>query len=54
MKKRVKIHTKKRGQVKKPDAPNEGKDKFQEKTTACVTVVGKKDARRLASPGYQK
>ena len=41
-------------QLKNPYAPSEIIGKFPEKTTAFITVVGKKDADRLASPGYQK
>ena len=54
MTKMFKIPSNKIVQVKNPYAPNEVMDKFPEKTTAFITVVGKKDASRLASPGYQK
>ena len=54
MTKMFKIPSNKIVQVKNPYAPNEVMDKFPEKTTAFITVVGKKDADRLASPGYQK
>jgi|5_EtaG_2_1085323.scaffolds.fasta_scaffold01408_2 tRNA nucleotidyltransferase/poly(A) polymerase len=49
-----KIPSNKIVQVKNPYSPSEVMDKFPEKTTAFITVVGKKDANRLASPGYQK
>ena len=54
MTKMFKVPSNKIVQVKNPYAPNEVMDKFPEKTTAFITVVGKKDASRLASPGYQK
>ncbi len=54
MTKMFKIPSNKIVQVKNPYAPNEVMDNFPEKTTAFITVVGKKDASRLASPGYQK
>ena len=41
-------------QVKNPYSPKEVIEKFPSKTTAYITVVGKKDASRLTSPGYSK
>ena len=54
MTKMFKIPSNKIVQIKNPYAPSEIIGKFPEKTTAFITVVGKKDADRLASPGYQK
>ena len=54
MTKMFKIPSNKIVQIKNPYAPSEIIGKFPEKTTAFITVVGKKDADRLTSPGYQK
>ena len=54
MTKMFKIPSNKIVQVKNPYFPNEVMDKFPEKTTAFITSSRKKDASRLASPGYQK
>jgi hypothetical protein len=48
------IPTSKIHQVKNPYAPTEILSKFDEKTTAFVTVVGEKDSSRLGGKYFQK